>query len=148
MEVELITDGACRGNPGPGGWAALLRKNNYERVLSGAEAETTNNRMELTAVIEGLAALSRPCKVHLVTDSRYVLDGLKSWLVQWKRRGWKTSGRQPVKNQDLWMRLDELALQHQLSMEWVKGHSGHPGNEAADQLANEAIDAMLDGAKP
>ncbi len=141
--VEIFTDGACRGNPGPGGWGALMRFGGHERTLSGAERETTNNRMELTAAIEALDALTRSCSVALTTDSTYVKNGIESWLEQWKRRGWRTASRAPVKNVDLWKRLDAAAARHQVEWRWVKGHSGHPGNECADALANEAIDRML-----
>jgi ribonuclease HI len=140
--VEIHTDGACRGNPGPGGWGALLRYRGHERRLKGGAAQTTNNRMELTAAIEALAALTRPSRVRLVTDSQYVKNGITSWLGDWKRRGWKTAGRQPVKNVDLWQRLDELAARHDIEWAWVRGHTGDEGNEIADTLANEAIDEM------
>ena len=143
--VEVFTDGACRGNPGPGGWGALLRTRGHEKRLSGATAETTNNRMELTAAIEALRALKRPCVVELTTDSQYVRQGITSWITNWKRRGWKTSDRKPVKNVDLWQALDLEAARHKVSWHWVRGHSGHPENELADQLANEAIDRMLAG---
>lgn len=143
--VEVFTDGACRGNPGPGGWGALLRTRGHEKRLSGATAETTNNRMELTAAIEALRALKRPCVVELTTDSQYVRQGITSWITNWKRRGWKTSDRKPVKNVDLWQALDLEAARHEVSWHWVRGHSGHPENELADQLANEAIDRMLAG---
>ena len=141
--VQIFTDGACRGNPGPGGWGSLLRFNSKEKVLSGAEPETTNNRMELTAVIEALGALTRPCDVELTTDSKYVKDGITQWIGNWKKRGWKTANKQPVKNIDLWQKLDELAQLHRVSWHWVKGHSGHAENELADKLANQAIDKML-----
>ncbi|WP_065089050.1 ribonuclease HI [Acidihalobacter prosperus] len=140
--IEIYTDGACRGNPGPGGWGALLRVGDREKHLSGAEAQTTNNRMELTAAIKALEALRRPCKVRLVTDSTYVRDGITRWLSGWKRKGWKTASGQPVKNQDLWVSLDAASQRHQVVWEWVKGHAGHPENELADRLANEAIDRM------
>ena len=143
--VEVFTDGACRGNPGPGGWGVLLRTRGHEKRLSGATAETTNNRMELTAAIEALRALKRPCVVELTTDSQYVRQGITSWITNWKRRGWKTSDRKPVKNVDLWQALDLEAARHEVSWHWVRGHSGHPENELADQLANEAIDRMLAG---
>jgi ribonuclease HI len=143
--VEVFTDGACRGNPGPGGWGALLRTRGHEKRLSGATSETTNNRMELTAAIEALRALKRPCVVELTTDSQYVRQGITSWITNWKRRGWKTSDRKPVKNVDLWQALDLEAARHEVSWHWVRGHSGHPENELADQLANEAIDRMLAG---
>ena len=141
--VEIFTDGACRGNPGPGGWAALLRYGQRERVISGAEPQTTNNRMELTAAIEALASLKRPVRVDLTTDSQYLRQGVQQWMANWKRNGWRTAQKQPVKNRDLWERLDELTSRHQVSWHWVKGHSGHPENERADQEANRAIDAML-----
>ncbi|AOU97515.1 ribonuclease HI [Acidihalobacter yilgarnensis] len=140
--IEIYTDGACRGNPGPGGWGALLRMAERERHLSGAEPLSTNNRMELTAAIKALEALHRPCTVRLVTDSIYVRDGITRWLPGWKRKGWKTASGQPVKNQDLWVNLDAACQRHQITWEWVKGHSGHPENELADRLANEAIDRM------
>jgi ribonuclease HI len=140
--VEIYTDGACRGNPGPGGWGALLSAGEREKELSGAEALTTNNRMELTAVIRALEALKRPSEVRLFTDSEYVRRGITEWVKSWKARGWRTADRKPVKNQDLWERLDELAAGHKIDWRWVKGHSGVPGNERADRLANEAIDAL------
>lgn len=142
-EVELFTDGACRGNPGVGGWGAVLRRGKTEKELYGAEAETTNNRMELMAVIQGLEALNRPCRVKVTTDSTYVLKGIKEWLADWKRRGWRTAARKPVKNQDLWQRLDAVLAEHEVEMYWVKGHSGHDENERVDQLANRAIDELL-----
>lgn len=141
--VEIFTDGACRGNPGPGGWAALLRYDGTEKLVSGAESVTTNNRMELRAAIEGLAQLKRPVSVSLTTDSQYLRQGIMQWMANWKRNGWRTSQRQPVKNRDLWERLDELTSQHRVEWHWVKGHSGHEENERVDQAANEAIDAML-----
>jgi ribonuclease HI len=144
--LDIYTDGACRGNPGPGGWGAVLMHGGRERELSGAEPATTNNRMELTAVIEALAALKRPVKARVYTDSQYVRLGILEWIANWKKRGWKTADRKPVKNQDLWQRLDELAAGHELEWHWVKGHSGVPGNERCDQLANEAIDRMQAGA--
>jgi ribonuclease HI len=140
--VEIYTDGACRGNPGPGGWAALLSSGEREKELSGAEALTTNNRMELTAVIRALEALKRPSEVRIYTDSEYVRRGITEWVRSWKTRGWKTADRKPVKNQDLWERLDVLAAGHKIEWRWVKGHSGVPGNERVDRLANEAIDSM------
>lgn len=143
MTVEIFTDGACRGNPGPGGWGAILRYNGTEKYLSGGDADTTNNRMEMMAVIEALKALKRPCKVTLTTDSQYVKNGITQWIAQWKKKGWRTASKQPVKNQDLWEMLDELTNKHQITWHWVKGHSGHPENEKADQLANEAIDKLL-----
>jgi ribonuclease HI len=141
--VEIYTDGACRGNPGPGGWAALLISGENEREISGAETLTTNNRMELTAVIRALEALKRPVQGKLYTDSQYVRQGVLDWLPQWKARGWKTAAKQPVKNQDLWQTLDELVKRHELEWHWVKGHSGNVGNERVDELANRAIDAMI-----
>ncbi len=140
--IEIYTDGACRGNPGPGGWGALLIMGASEKELNGAEALTTNNRMELTAVIRALEALKRPVQARIYTDSEYVRRGITEWVHNWKRRGWRTADKKPVKNQDLWQRLDELAAGHQLEWHWVKGHSGVPGNERVDQLANEAIDAF------
>jgi ribonuclease HI len=141
--VEIYTDGACRGNPGPGGWAALLMSGGHDREISGAEAATTNNRMELKAVIEALSALKRPVQVRLYTDSQYVRRGILEWLPQWKARGWKTASRQPVKNQDLWEALEAQAVRHQIEWHWVPGHAGVPGNERVDELANAAIDALL-----
>ena len=138
--VEIFTDGACRGNPGPGGWGALLRYNGTERELYGYQAETTNNQMELMAAIQGLEALSRPCEVILTTDSQYVRQGITKWIAGWKRKNWKTAAGKPVKNQDLWQRLDHAAAPHQVDWRWVKGHSGHDENERVDQLANKAID--------
>lgn len=143
--VEIFTDGACRGNPGPGGWAALLRDGADARCVQGAERSTTNNRMELLAAIEGLKALEQPSRVTLTTDSQYVRLGITSWIKNWKRRGWRKADKKPVLNQDLWQRLDALNQRHEVTWHWVKGHSGHPGNEAADRAANAAIDAMLDG---
>lgn len=141
--VEIYSDGACRGNPGPGGWGAILRLKgagrSAEKELWGGEAETTNNRMELMAVIRALEALKRPSRVRLYTDSQYVQKGISSWIHQWKRRGWRTADRKPVKNVDLWLRLDELAAQHEVEWRWVRGHAGHPENERADQLANKGI---------
>ena len=140
--VEIYTDGACRGNPGPGGWGALLTTGEHRKELSGAEPLTTNNRMELTAVIRALEALKRPTEARIFTDSEYVRRGITEWVKNWKARGWKTAERKPVKNQDLWERLDALATGHKIEWRWVKGHSGVPGNERVDQLANEAIDAL------
>lgn len=140
--VVMYTDGACRGNPGPGGWGVWLHYNGHEKELWGGAADTTNNRMELTAVIEGLTALKRPCKVELYTDSEYVRKGMTEWLAGWKQRGWKTAARKPVKNADLWQRLEQLAEGQQVEWHWVKGHSGDPGNERADALANRGIDEM------
>lgn len=144
--VEIFTDGACRGNPGPGGWAALLRYGDTEKVISGAEAHTTNNRMELMAAIQALTTLTRPARVSLTTDSQYVRQGVQQWMANWKRNGWRTSQKQPVKNRDLWERLDALAQRHEIDWHWVKGHSGHPENERVDLEANRAIDAMQAGA--
>ena len=143
MAIEIFTDGACKGNPGPGGWGALLRQNGTEKTLRGSDAHTTNNRMELTAAIEALAVLTRPCEVELYTDSQYLRLGMMTWLSQWKKKGWRNASKQPVKNIDLWQRLDALATEHQISWHWVKGHSGHPENERADALANQAIDELL-----
>ena len=141
--VEIYTDGACRGNPGPGGWAALLSYKGRERELSGAEPDTTNNRMELLAVIEALRALTRRTRGRVFTDSQYVRMGITQWLPTWKARGWRTANRRPVKNQDLWEQLDALASGHDLEWHWVQGHSGVPGNERCDELANSAIDTLL-----
>jgi ribonuclease HI len=138
----MFTDGACRGNPGPGGWGVLLRYQGVERSLYGAAAATTNNRMELQAAIEGLKALREACLVTVTTDSVYVKNGIETWLANWKRKGWKTAGRQPVKNMDLWQQLDEQNQRHQVQWHWVKGHSGHRENEIADQLANRGIDEL------
>jgi ribonuclease HI len=143
--TEAFTDGACRGNPGPGGWAALLLAGQHEREISGAEAATTNNRMELTAVIRALEALKRPIEGAIYTDSQYVRQGVLEWMPNWKARGWKTADKKPVKNQDLWQTLDALVARHQLEWHWVKGHSGNVGNERVDALANRAIDALLSG---
>jgi ribonuclease HI len=134
--ITIYTDGACKGNPGPGGWGAWLRSGNHERELWGGEALTTNNRMELTAVIEALSALKRASRVELHTDSQYVRQGITAWIHNWKKRGWKTSDNKPVKNEDLWRRLDELAGAHEVEWIWVRGHDGDPGNERADELAN------------
>ena len=141
-KVEIFTDGACRGNPGPGGWGAILRYNEHEKHLKGSETLTTNNRMELTAVIKALEKLKKVCKVDVTTDSQYVKKGITIWLLNWKKNGWKTSQKKPVKNIDLWQELDALTKQHEINWHWVKGHSNHPENELADQLANEAIDAL------
>ena len=143
--VEAFTDGACSGNPGPGGWGALLRYNGNERELCGGEEETTNNRMELLAAIEALSALKQPCHVRLTTDSTYVKDGITKWLENWKRNGWKTAAKKPVKNQDLWIRLDEQSSRHRIEWCWVKGHSGHPENERADTLASRGLDRLRSG---
>ena len=143
--IEMFTDGACRGNPGPGGWAVLLRWGGREMLLKGAAAHSTNNRMELQAAIEGLASLgSLPRRVRLTTDSQYVRMGVTQWMQRWKRNGWRTAGRDPVKNRSLWERLDELTAMHQVEWLWVKGHSGVEENERVDRAANDAIDAMLD----
>ncbi len=144
--VEIFTDGACRGNPGPGGWGAILRLARNEKELWGGARETTNNRMELTAVIRALEALKRPVSGRVHTDSQYVLKGINEWIHGWKRNGWKTASRQPVKNADLWERLDALSRQHKLEWVWVKGHAGHPENERADALANRGIDELKDSA--
>ena len=140
--VEIYTDGACRGNPGPGGWGALLRYGDVDKQLYGGEHLTTNNRMELKAVIEALSALSKPCKVTLTSDSTYVLKGIREWLPNWKKRCWRTAGKKPVKNEDLWKTLDDLAAMHEIEWHWVKGHSGHIENELVDQLANRGIDEL------
>ena len=143
MNLEIYTDGACRGNPGPGGWGALIREGVAEKELSGAESATTNNRMELTAAIMALREVPAGSAVDLYTDSKYVMDGLNQWLPAWKLRGWKTADKKPVKNQDLWQALDEANARHQVRWHWVKGHSGHDGNERVDRLANLAIDKLL-----
>jgi len=143
-KVEIYTDGACRGNPGPGGWGALLISGDVRKELSGAETQTTNNRMELTAAIEALRALKRPVHATLYTDSKYVCTGIEEWLPQWKRRDWRTASKKPVKNIDLWRALDEAREPHTVSWRWVKGHAGNAGNEHVDALANAAIDAMLE----
>jgi ribonuclease HI len=140
--VTIYTDGACSGNPGPGGWGVLLRTGGRERTLHGGAPATTNNRMELTAVIRGLEALKRPCRVQLYTDSQYVQKGITQWIHDWKRRGWRTADKKPVKNVDLWQELDALAQRHVVSWHWVKGHAGHDGNERADALANRGIDEL------
>jgi ribonuclease HI len=137
-KVEIATDGACKGNPGPGGWGAIIRSGSSERELAGGEKLTTNNRMELTAAIEGLNALKRPCHVTLSTDSRYVMDGLTKWIKGWQKNGWKTAAKQPVKNADLWQALLDAAKPHRIEWVWVKGHAGHPDNERADKLASDA----------
>ena len=140
--IELFTDGACKGNPGIGGWGALLRFGETEKRLHGGEKETTNNRMELMAVIQGLEALKEPCQVRITTDSKYVLQGMTEWLANWKRRNWQTAAKKPVLNADLWRRLDSVAASHELEWHWVKGHSGHRENEIADKLANLGIDEL------
>lgn len=142
-KVEIFTDGACKGNPGPGGWGVLLRYQDSEKQLHGGEKLTTNNRMELMAAIQGLAALSRPCTVILTTDSSYVMNGIEKWIVGWKKNGWKTADRKPVKNEDLWKLLDEHVQKHQVEWRWVKGHSGHRENEMADALANMGVSEFL-----
>lgn len=142
QHVEMFTDGACRGNPGPGGWGVLLRYGDRERELFGGEADTTNNRMELMAAIEGLRALTRTCEVVLTTDSEYVMKGITEWMAGWKKRQWKTAARKPVKNADLWQALEKQVARHSVQWRWVKGHSGHEGNERADQLANQGIDQL------
>ena len=141
--VEIYADGACRGNPGPGGWGVVLRVRGIEREIFGGERDTTNNRMELTAVIRALEALKRPCSVRVYTDSQYVQKGISEWIHSWKRRGWRTVDRKPVKNEDLWRRLDELAREHAIEWYWVRGHAGHVENERADALANRGIDEMI-----
>ena len=142
QKVELFTDGACSGNPGPGGWGAILRWKGHERELAGGEAETTNNRMEMLAAIRGLEALKRPSQVVLTTDSQYVMKGVTEWMPGWKRRGWKTADKKPVKNQDLWQRLDAALASHQVEWKWVRGHSGHAENERVDELARAQIAAL------
>ena len=147
MRVEIWTDGGCRGNPGPGGWGALLRAGSHERELSGSDPSTTNNRMEMTAVIEALRALKRDgSEVVLTTDSQYVRKGITEWIETWKRRGWKTASKAPVKNAELWREIDALAARHRIDWRWVKGHAGHPENERCDALANGAMDALARGA--
>ena len=143
-QVRAFTDGACSGNPGPGGWGAVLQFGDHERELHGGARDTTNNRMELTAAIEALKALSEPCEVSLTTDSTYVRDGITQWLTNWKRNGWKTAAKKPVKNQDLWQALDHESARHEIDWRWVKGHSGHPENERADRLANLGMAAVRD----
>ena len=142
-KIEIFTDGACKGNPGPGGWGAFLRSGSYEKELFGGENPTTNNRMELMAAIEALKALKRPSNVKLTTDSQYVRKGITEWMDGWKRKGWINSAKKPVKNADLWKRLDELAQKHSIEWHWVKGHSGHPENELADQLANRGVEQVI-----
>ena len=142
MVVEIFTDGACRGNPGPGGWGALLRYGYTEKKMWGGEPMTTNNRMELTGAIKALAALKRDCQVSITTDSQYVRQGITQWIESWRARGWRTSNRQPVKNQDLWEELDQLVQDHDITWHWVKGHSGHPENELVDELANRGIEEL------
>jgi ribonuclease HI len=142
QKIEMYTDGACRGNPGPGGWGVMLRFNSTEKELFGGEAQTTNNRMELMAAIRGLEALTKPCSVVLTTDSQYVIKGVNEWMENWIRRGWKTSAKKPVKNVDLWQRLSAALEKHQVEWQWVRGHTGHPENERADELANRGIDEL------
>lgn len=142
-KIEIFTDGACRGNPGPGAWAALLRYQGKEKTISGTETTTTNNRMELMAAIQALMAVKKPCQISLSTDSQYVQKGITEWLPQWKRRNWLTTNKKPVKNSDLWKELAIQAERHQIRWEWVKGHSGHPENDRVDSLANAALDELL-----
>ena len=142
QKIEIYTDGACRGNPGPGGWGALLIAGRHRKTMHGGVPETTNNRMELTAAIEALNALKRPSTVALHTDSKYVMHGITEWMHNWKKRGWKTASKKPVKNQDLWVALDEAIARHDITWKWVKGHDGDPGNEEADRLANLGIDEL------
>ncbi len=138
--VQIFTDGACKGNPGPGGWGAIMKYGDHVKELNGYSAETTNNIMELTAVIEALKSLTRPCAIILTTDSNYVKDGITQWIHNWKKKGWKTANKQPVKNKEFWLQLDVEVQRHQIKWKWVKGHSGHPENERADELANEAVE--------
>lgn len=144
-EVVIYTDGACRGNPGPGGWGVYLQYGDHQKELWGGEADTTNNRMELTAVIEALVAIKRSCDIVIYTDSEYVRKGMTEWLENWKAKGWRTSARKPVKNADLWQHLDQLAADQRIDWRWVKGHSGDPGNERADALANRGLDEIAAG---
>ncbi len=140
--IEIYTDGACKGNPGPGGWGAFMIYGEHEKELFGGEAHTTNNRMELLGVISALAALTRACEVTIHTDSQYVKNGIQTWIHSWKKNGWKTAAKQPVKNEDLWKQLDEEVARHTVQWRWVKGHSGNPGNERADQLANRGVESL------
>ncbi|WP_299191445.1 ribonuclease HI [uncultured Erythrobacter sp.] len=140
--VEIFTDGACKGNPGPGGWGALLRMGDREKELSGAEADTTNNRMEMTAVIRALSALTKPCAVDLYSDSKYVIDGITKWIHGWQKRGWVNAAKKPVANADLWREMIEATARHEISWHWVKGHSGHPENERVDQLASDEAERI------
>ncbi len=142
-QVIIYTDGACRGNPGPGGWGALIKHDSVEKTIFGGQANTTNNQMELSAAIEGLAILKEPCNVELFTDSKYVMDGITQWIQNWKKNNWRTAAKKDVKNKELWQKLDQLITQHQVQWHWVKGHSGDAGNEAADLLANKGIDSIL-----
>ena len=142
-QVIIYTDGACRGNPGPGGWGALIRFDSVEKEIFGGQANTTNNQMELSAAIEGLSTLTEPCNVELFTDSKYVMDGITQWIQNWKKNNWRTAAKKDVKNKELWQKLDQLIAQHQVQWHWVKGHSGDAGNEAADLLANKGIDSIL-----
>ncbi|HVL10811.1 MAG TPA: ribonuclease HI [Burkholderiaceae bacterium] len=142
QDVTIYSDGACKGNPGPGGWGAVLVSGDHEKEMFGGEVGTTNNRMELTAVIEALRALKRPCRIAVYTDSQYVQKGIKEWLPGWKARGWKTADKKPVKNADLWQTLDDLTQPHQIEWHWVRGHNGHPGNERADALANKGVASL------
>ena len=142
-EVIIYTDGACRGNPGPGGWGALIKFDTAEKEIFGGQNNTTNNQMELSAAIEGLSILKEPCNVELFTDSKYVMDGITQWIQNWKKNNWKTSAKKEVKNKELWQQLDQLMSYHQVQWHWVKGHSGDPGNETADLLANKGIDSIL-----
>ena len=142
-EIKIFTDGACRGNPGPGGWGAILRSGVHQKELHGGELDTTNNRMEMMAVIEAVKTVKEPANLSITTDSKYVLQGMQEWLVQWKKRGWKTASKKPVKNVDLWQKLDSLLADHQVKWTWVKGHAGHEGNERADELANLGVDEVL-----
>jgi len=144
-QVEMWTDGACKGNPGPGGWGVLMRAGAHEKTMYGGQAGTTNNRMELLAVIEGLRALKRSCRVRIHTDSQYVMKGMTEWLVNWKRRGWVTADKKPVKNAELWQALDEQVARHQVQWRWVRGHAGDPGNERADALANQGVESVRKG---
>jgi ribonuclease HI len=144
-EIVIYTDGSCEGNPGPGGWAAIVDEDGERRELTGGEPQTTNNRMEMMAVIQGLASLEEPAAVRVVTDSQYVVKGMQSWIHGWRRKGWKTAAGDPVKNRDLWEELDRVASPHRMTWEWVRGHDGHPENERADTLAREAIREVLDG---
>ena len=142
-QVIIYTDGACRGNPGPGGWGALIKYDSVEKTIFGGQANTTNNQMELSAAIEGLAILKEPCNVEVFTDSKYVMDGITQWIQNWKKNNWRTAAKKDVKNKELWQKLDKLIAQHQVQWRWVKGHSGDAGNEAADLLANKGIDSIL-----